>query len=281
MTTGENSLALVTGASAGIGREFARAMAARGLNVLIVARREDRLLELKAELEQQYGVQIFPFVADLAEEGVEQRIEAEVGRIGLPLVWLINNAGYAIEGPFDELPLVEHQKFMKVMMTGVLELTHRLIPHLKKATPAYIINVGSMGSFFSCSPQGGVYMPIKKFVQSFTEQLAVEFEMQDTDINVAVSCPGMTQTEIFHSASESAKEKMASDRFAMTAAQVVEQSINAVLNGKVVIVHGWNNKLFAAVLRHLPLTWSRRLTKAQSEKMFEMDGKIRNAPAGP
>lgn len=276
MTTDKGSLALVTGASSGIGLEFARAMAARGLNVLVVARREERLLDLKAELEQQYGVQIFPFVADLAEEGVERHVVDEVDRIGLPLAWLINNAGYAIEGPFDEIPLVEHQKFMKVMMTGLLELTHRLIPHLKKATPAYIINVGSMGSFFSCSPQGGVYMPIKKFVQSFSEQLAVEFEMQNIDISVTVSCPGLTKTEIFHSASESAKEAMASNRFVMSAADVVEQSIDAVLNGKVVVVHGWNNKLFAALLRHLPLSWSRWLTKTEAEKMFDMDGEVRN-----
>lgn len=277
MTTDKGSLALVTGASSGIGLEFARVMAARGLNVLVVARREERLLDLKAELEQQYGVQIFPFAADLAEEGVERHIVAEVDRIGLPLAWLINNAGYAIEGPFDEIPLVEHQKFMKVMMTGLLELTHRLIPHLKKATPAYIINVGSMGSFFSCSPQGGVYMPIKKFVQSFSEQLAVEFEMQNIDISVTVSCPGLTQTEIFHSASESAKEAMASNRFVMSAADVVEQSIDAVLTGKVVVVHGWNNKLFAALLRHLPLSWSRWLTKTEAEKMFDMDGEVRNS----
>ena len=276
MTTDKGSLALVTGASSGIGLEFARAMAARGLNVLVVARREERLLDLKAELEQQYGVQIFPFVADLAEEGVERHVVDEVDRIGLPLAWLINNAGYAIEGPFDEIPLVEHQKFMKVMMTGLLELTHRLIPHLKKATPAYIINVGSMGSFFSCSPQGGVYMPVKKFVQSFSEQLAVEFEMQNIDISVTVSCPGLTKTEIFHSASESAKEAMASNRFVMSAADVVEQSIDAVLNGKVVVVHGWNNKLFAALLRHLPLSWSRWLTKTEAEKMFDMDGEVRN-----
>ena len=277
MTTEKGSLALVTGASSGIGLAFANAMAARGLNVLVVARREDRLLELKAELERQYGVQVFPFVADLAEEGVEQRIVEEVDRIGLPLVWLINNAGYAIEGPFDGIPLVEHQKFMKVMMTGVLELTHRLIPYLQKATPAYIINVGTMGSFFRCSPQGGVYMPVKKFVQSFSEQLAVEFEMQNIDISVTVSCPGLTQTEIFHSASESAKEAMASNRFVMSAAEVVEESIEAVLNGKVVIVHGWNNKLFAALLRHLPLSWSRWLTKSEAEKMFEMDGEIRSS----
>ena len=275
MTTERNALALVTGASSGIGREFTKALAARGLNVLVVARREERLLELKAELEQQYDVRIFPFVADLVEEGVEQRIEAEVDRIGLPLVWLVNNAGYAIEGPFEQLPLVEHQKFMKVMMIGVLELTYRLISHLKKATPAYIVNVGSMGSFFSCSPEGGVYMPIKKFVQSFTEQLAVEFEMHDVNIKVTVSCPGLTRTEIFHSASESAKEQMASSRFVMTPAQVVEQAINAVLNGQVVIVHGWNNRLMAALLRHLPLSWSRWLTKKQAERIFEMDGKIR------
>lgn len=276
MTTEKNSLALVTGASSGIGREFAKAMAARDLNVLIVARREDRLLELKAELEHQHDVQIFPFVADLVEEGVEQRIAAEVDRIGLPLVWLVNNAGYAIEGPFEVLPLVEHQKYMKVMMTGVLELTYRLIPHLKKAAPAYIINVGSAGSFFSCSPEGGVYAPIKKFVQSFSEQLAVEFDIHNTNINVTVSCPGLTRTEILDRASNGAREAMASNRFVMTAATVVEQSINAVLNGQVVIVHGWTNKLAAALLRHMPLTWSRWLTKKQAERMFEMDGEIRN-----
>ena len=251
-------------------------MAARGLNVLVVARREDRLLELKSELEKQYGVEVFPFAADLAEEGVEERIEAEVVRIGLPLEWLINNAGYAIEGPFDGLPLADHQKFMKVMMTGVVELTYRLIPHLKKAAPANLVNVGSMGAFFACSPEGGVYIAIKKFVQSFTEQLAVEFDIHNTPIKVAVSCPGLTRTEIFHSASESAKEQMATNRFVMTPEAVVDETINAIEKGQVVVVHGWTNRLMAGLLRHLPLSWSRALTRREAEKMFEMDGEVRN-----
>jgi len=252
-------------------------MAARGLNVLVVARREDRLLELKSELESQYGIEVFPFVPDLAEEGIEERIEAEVTRIGLPLEWLINNAGYAIEGPFDGIPLPDHQKFMKVMLTGVVELTYRLIPHLKKTSPAYLVNVGSMGSFFACSPEGGVYVPIKKFVQSFTEQLSVEFEIHNVPIKVAVSCPGLTRTEIFHSASESAKELMANNRSVMTPEEVVNETIHAIEKGQVVVVHGRTNRFMAGVLRHIPLSWSRALTRKEAEKMFQMDGKVRNS----
>lgn len=247
-------LALITGASAGIGREFARILASKGLDLLIVARREARLLALKAELEQKYAITVHCLAIDLAAEGVEPQISDKVREIGTPLGWLVNNAGYGITGRLDETALSEYERFLKIMLTGPVALTQLLLPDLKKAAPAYIINVASVAAFLPGTPGAGVYPACKAFIKSFTETLAGE--LRSSQVYATASCPGMTKTEIFDVMPESADVEKMKQRPGMSAAVVAQQAINAVESGKVVIVHGLVNKVIAAIFSLIPLRLS-------------------------
>lgn len=254
----ENSaLALVTGASSGIGRDFSRLLAAKGLDLLIIARREDRLLELKAELETAYDVAVHPLTVDLADGDADDRMYAEVQRINQPLKWLVNNAGYNFTGRFDENLLEDYETFNKVMMSSPVALTHKLIPNLKAAAPAYIVNVASIAAFLPGTPGAGVYPASKAFLKSFTEMLAAE--LKQYQINATASCPGVTKTEIFDAMTDSSATEKVKNMPGMSSLVVAQQAIDAAEKGTVVIVHGLPNKILAYMLRVLPLPLSRYL----------------------
>lgn len=250
-------LAVVTGASSGIGREFASQLAAKGLDVLVVARRKERLFELQTELEAAHCVRIFPLTVDLASPDAEDTIVAEIERLGRPLKWLVNNAGYSLAGLFDEVPLEAHNRALKVMLLSPVTLIHKLIPLLKHSAPAHLVNVASHGAFLPGCKTAGLYQGSKAFVRSLTEMLAAE--LNPYGINVTVSCPGLTETEILDTMPDSrAREKMKRMK-GMSATIVAREAIAASERGDVIIVHGLGNKVLVYLVRVLPLRFSRWL----------------------
>ncbi len=186
--------ALVTGASAGIGAEFARALAARGSDVILVARSQERLRALADELARDFGVRAEVIAADLTRADAARDLYAEAEVRGLTVDLLINNAGFGTHGPFETLaPARDHAEVM-LNVAAVVDLTHLFLPAMLKRGDGAVINVASTASFQPV-PYMAVYGATKAFVLSFSEALWAE--CRGRGVRVLALCPGTTATEFF------------------------------------------------------------------------------------
>jgi len=251
------SLAVVTGTSSGLGLEIARSLARRGYHILGVARRMQRLQQLGRELERQHGIRFHALDVDLTEPAAVDRIEQAVEHIGLPLTWLVNNAGYNRVARFDELPWVEHERFLRVLGTLPVELTHRLLPRLKRDAPAHILNIASVGAFMPGAPASALYPGVKALIYRFSEGLAAE--LKGTGVTATASCPGYTDTEMLEKMGEGVDPAAFKQRFPiMPAAVVAEQAVRAAEQGRVDVIHGGSNQAVALMFRLMPQALTRR-----------------------
>lgn len=236
--------ALVTGTSSGIGMEFARALATRKMNLILVARSEQQLLNLAGELAQQYGISAEVIVADLARENVAQMLKQEVERRGLVVDLLLNNAGFATNDHFESIaPERDHQQVM-VNVTSVVDITHAFLPSILARGDGAIINVASTVAF-QPAPYMAVYGASKAFVLSFSQALSEEY--RGRGLRVLALCPGATETPFFSVAGESAS--VGTKR---TTAQVVATGLRALEQGRSVVIDGTANALLAFLPRLLP-----------------------------
>lgn len=190
---------LVTGASAGIGRELARRLAARGSGLVLVARRRERLEELAAELRQTHGVAVTTLVRDLARPGVGQALVRDLA--GVEVTSVVNNAGFANLGPFHRAPLDDLMAEVALDVSAVVEICHAFLPALRERGDGFLVNIASMAAY-QASPTMAVYGASKAFVLSLTE--ALWFEARGTGLRVLAVSPGATQTEFFDVAGEGA-----------------------------------------------------------------------------
>ncbi len=181
-------ITLITGASAGLGAEFARACVRRGEEVVLVARRRDRLEALAAEFEGQAHV----LAADLADPGAPARLIADVERLGLQVGTLINNAGFGLNGRFATLPLERQVEMIDLNVRALTELTARVLPQMRARRAGAILNTASTAAFQS-GPGMAVYFATKAFVLSFSE--ALHQELKGSGIRVSALCPGPVATE--------------------------------------------------------------------------------------
>lgn len=182
---------LITGASSGIGSIFARELAAQKHNLILVARREDRLQALATELATQHGIDAQVVAADLASPaGVDTLVKA-VTEHNWQLSGLINNAGFGERGRFGKLALQRQLDMIQVNITSLVALTHQLLPNLRQQTGSFIINVASTAAF-QAGPNMAIYYATKAFVLSFSEALHEELKGK---IAVSTLCPGATATE--------------------------------------------------------------------------------------
>jgi len=236
MREGEGKTALVTGASAGIGRAFAELLAAKGYGLVLTARRQDRLDELAHQLTAQHGVPTHVIVADLAEPDASSRIVEAVTAKGLHIDFLINNAGYGVPGTYLKVPWSEHQRFIQIMMTAVCELTYRLLPPMRERGWGRVINVGSVAGMVPAPAGHTLYAASKAFVLRFSEALAAENAPKG--VNVTAVCPGFTYSE-FHDVLGT-REKMNSlpAMLWLNADDVVREGYDAVMRGDSVVVNG-------------------------------------------
>jgi short-subunit dehydrogenase len=227
----EGCTALITGASAGLGAEFTRQLAPYARTVVLVARRQDRLEELRDELSTCFpNLQALIYRADLASEserlGLAQWLENE----RIDINFLINNAGLGDHGPFASSDYDRVRAMIETNITALTHLTHLLVPSMLRAGRAAILNVSSVAGFFPI-PQMGVYAATKAYVTSFSEALRMELRPQG--ISVTALCPGPVPTEFFGVATRPGEEDRASHfqtmpAFGATAQEVAYTGLRAV-----------------------------------------------------
>ncbi len=237
--------ALITGASGGIGGAFARQLAARGKNLILVARSEERLKALAGELSAKYGIEAYVIAADLARPSAAAAIFAETERLGLAVDLLINNAGYGKGGEFTELPFDVQADMVRLNVNTLMELTHFYLPAMRQRRRGGVINIGSIASFQPV-PYMAVYGGTKAFVLSFSEALAEEVAAEG--VTVMALCPGATATGFQATAGvwQDRRESMA------TADELVTAGLRAFERRRSVFVHGFMNKLMAIAARLAP-----------------------------
>ena len=236
---------LVTGASAGIGSEFARQLARRGADLVLVARREDRLEELASQLRAAHGAQVHVIAADLSRPGVGTWLTEEAEHIGVTVTSVINNAGFATYGPFHEEDPERLRREIAVDVTAVVDVSRAFIGQLRTRGDGFLINVASMAAY-APTPVMSVYGATKAFVLSFTEALWAE--SRGTGLRVMALSPGATRTEFFDVVGT---EKAAGGSRMRTAAEVVTTALKA-LDRKTTpasVVVGWSNRLTAFATR--------------------------------
>jgi short-subunit dehydrogenase len=239
---------LVTGASSGLGAEFARACSRRGDELVLVARRLDRLEALAAEIGGAHVI-----ASDLALPDAAERLMTELAGRGLAVDTLINNAGFGLAGPFAALPL-ERQREMIALNIGVLtELCHAVLPAMRAAGRGAILNVASTGAF-QAGPGIAVYFATKAYVLSFTE--ALHQELMGSGIKVSALCPGPTRTE-FGAVAGVTSQRF--ERFSGDAAGVVGAGLKGLEANDAIVIPGFSNKVSAQSNRLLPRALMRRI----------------------
>ena len=262
--TYKNKWALITGASAGIGATFARSYAAKGANVILVARREDRLRELAAELQAKHGVKTKIVAADLADPEAPQRIFDALAADGIAVDILVNNAGFGLPGYFTQNSWPAHRSFLELMAVSYAHLTRLFLPGMLERDYGRIIQVASLAGLVPGSAGHTLYGPVKAFLISFAQSLAAECE--GTGVNASAVCPGFTYSE-FHdvNATRGLVSQLPKYMF-MEAEPVVEGAIAAVEKGEPVYVPGAWNKFTAGLVRMLPRSWAEAMVKNQSKR---------------
>jgi short-subunit dehydrogenase len=202
--------ALITGATAGLGAEFARQLAPSASRLILVGRRKERLEQIVASLRERFpGLKVDAFAADLAVASERERLTGWIIREEIPLNLLINNAGLGDLGPFDTAEWSRLSPMLEVNVTALTHLTHLLLPMLRAQNAAGILNVSSVAGFFPL-PEMAVYAATKAYVTSFSE--ALRMELAHDGIHVTALCPGPVPTEFFQVASRAGETIRAMDR---------------------------------------------------------------------
>ena len=237
--------ALITGASSGIGEAFARKLAARGRNLLLVARSEDKLITLCSELGRSQRISAQFVAMDLAEDGAAARLFDEVSGRDLQVDLLINNAGFGSMGDFAELDPDRELGMIDLNVRALVDLTHRFLQPMRERRGGAIINVASTAGF-QAVPFMATYAATKAFVLSFSE--ALWEENRSYGIKVMALCPGVTDTAFF----DASHMRRPPVRTAQTADQVVDTALRALKRGKSSVVSGWTNLVMMESERVLP-----------------------------
>lgn len=243
-------IALVTGASSGIGLAFARELASRRCDVVLTARRQERLEELARSLSQTYDVQAHVMVQDLIDPKATERLVGDLAARNLGVDILINNAGFGVPGRYASTTWEQQRDFLQVMLVAVAELTHRLLPGMIDRGWGRIINVASLAGLLPGVAGHTLYAASKSFVISFSEALALETARHG--IHVTASCPGFTLSE-FHDVTGTREQVNTLPKFMWsTADRVARESVDAVMRGQSVYVPGRVNRSLATLSRLLP-----------------------------
>lgn len=244
--------ALVTGATSGLGAEFARQLAPHARRLLLVGRREERLDGLAASLRENHqNLEVISFAADLSTAPERERLAAHVIREEIPVNLLINNAGLGDLGPFVSADWGRLKPMLEVNVTALTHLSHLLLPMLRSSAPAGILNVSSIAGFFPL-PEMAVYAATKAYVTSFSE--ALRMELAPEGIRVTALCPGPVPTEFFEVASRNGEAIRAMDRshpsLAATPELVVREALAGLQADKPGVIP---NSLLAALVRGVRL----------------------------
>jgi short-subunit dehydrogenase len=246
---------LITGASSGIGEAFARKLAARGHNLLLVARSEDKLITFCNELGRAGSIRAQYVAMDLSEPDAPARLFEETKKRDLQIDFLINNAGFGSLGDFAKLDLAHELKMIDLNVRGLLELTHRFLAPMRERKSGAIINVASTAGFQPV-PFMGTYAATKAFVLTFTE--ALWEENRPHGVKVMALCPGVTDTNFF----EASRMQRPPGRVSQTPDEVVEVALRGLKRGKSSVISGWTNLFMIETERLVPRSFILRTAGA-------------------
>lgn len=242
--------AVVTGASSGIGAAFAEEFARHGYDLVVSARREDRLQSLAARLESEHNVRVRVVPCDLAQAGGARRLVDALAAAQVQVDALVNNAGYGVPGRYARSSWDTHQAFLQVLVTSVAELTYHLLPGMVERRFGRIINVASLAGLVPASAGHTLYGASKAMVIRFTEALALE--VVTDGVHVCAICPGFTRSEFHDVNGMRAKVSRMPSFLWMDAEQVAREGYDAVEAGIAVHIPGRVNRLIAGLSRMLP-----------------------------
>jgi hypothetical protein len=256
-----NSTALITGASAGLGYEFAHLFARDHVNLVLVARSGPKLAELAGQLRQQHGITVKTIPLDLGLPQASQTLFEETRRAGIHVDVLVNNAGYGMSGSFHEIPLSESYGQIQLNVTALTLLTRLYLGPMLERHSGKIMNVASTAAF-QPGPLMAVYYATKAYVLSFTEALADE--LRNTGVSVTCFCPGATLTE-FQKRAQTENSRLFKQLSPMDAKTVAERGYRALMDGKTLAIAGFRNWMVAESVRFAP----RKLVTAISRWVAE------------
>jgi short-subunit dehydrogenase len=261
---GRGRTALVTGASAGIGKAFAELLAERGYDLVLTARRADRLEALAAALSAAHGIRAVPLPANLADPAAPAALCEAVHQRGIAVDVLVNNAGYGVPGKYVRTTWQQQADFLQVLVTAVAELTHRLLPPMIERRWGRVVQVASLAALVPAAPGHTLYAASKAFLLKFTEALAPE--VAPHGVHVTALCPGFTYTE-FHDVTGTRAQVSTMPRWAwQDAREVVQAGYDAVMDGRSVVVPGRVNRTLAFGAKHLPGAVARAVVRRSASR---------------
>lgn len=257
-------VALITGASAGIGTSFARRLADRGHDLVIVARRKDRLDDLAQEINKSSNREVEVLVADLESAKGVQVVEDRVVDADRPVDLLVNNAGFGTSGRFDQLPIEAEEAEINLNVIALVRLTHAALGAMVERGHGGVINVSSVGAY-QPTPHSATYAATKAFVSSFTN--AIHEELRGTGVKAMVLAPGFTHTE-FHLRAGIDDQGQVPEFLWQSADEVVAAALRDYDRGKAVCIPGPINTAAAAFSGSLPAGITRRIAGMVTKRTY-------------
>ncbi len=243
-------VALVTGGSSGIGEAFAEVFAAEGFDIVITARREQRLRTVQARLQERYGCRVEVIVEDLEQPEAPARLCAELEVRGVKVDALVNNAGYGVPGSYLSSGWDVHARFLQIMVTAVAELTYRLLPGMIERRYGRVVNVASLAGLVPSPAGHTLYAAAKAFLIKFSESLG--HEVRRDGVLVTALCPGFTYSEFHDVTGTRAMMNRMPGWMWLPAQDVARQGYDAVMAGEPIVITGRVNAAIATLVRVLP-----------------------------
>ncbi|MCR5725374.1 MAG: SDR family oxidoreductase [Treponema sp.] len=256
-----NAVALITGASGGIGAELARLFAEDGINLLLIARSKDKLVALQAELESRYGVEVTVLPTDLTSQGAAEAVGAFIEEQGLRIQTLVCNAGFGDWALFKDADCAKLQAMLQLNVVSLTALERILLPMLieeakkRGKKQVHILNVASVAGFMP-GPKMAVYYASKAYVKSLSEALSVE--CKPAGVTVTALCPGPVKTDFWNTADAGKSSLLKKLSFA-DSRSIARTGYSAMKRGKVLVLPGLLTKIFVLLASLLPRSWVRTL----------------------
>jgi uncharacterized protein len=261
MPSDSRSVAVVTGASSGIGLELSRLLASDRHDLVIVAQHADRLAEVARELTTRYGVRVMEIASDLSDPAAPPGIVREITRQGLTPDVLVNNAGFGLRGSFAEVDLGEQLRMIGVNVSALTHLTGLLLPGMLERRRGRVLNVASTAAF-QPGPLMAVYYATKAYVLSFSEALANE--TSGSGVTVTALCPGPTATGFQKRAGLEGTQLFRVG--VMDAATAARHGYEGMMRGARVVIPGWRNRMIAQLVRFAPRGMVIRAARSLQER---------------
>ena len=275
MKNQQKRTALVTGASAGIGLQYAKVLAHNGFDLVLTARRADRLEALANELRQSHNVTVHCFAYDLSQPETPQKLAEDLEQAGLEIDFLLNNAGYTVPGGFDMARWDAQADLLQVMLSAPTKLIHIFGPLMRQRGYGRIVNVASIAGLIPGVPNGTLYGPIKSYIVKFSQGLFNEYK--DYGVHVQALCPGFVYTEFHDVAGNRAVMDKMPKYWWLDGEAMCQESFRQVMENKSpVYVMGGFYKALVYIVNLLPLKWSMGMLSRQNRNEAPLPQHMRN-----